>query len=157
MLVDWKTLAPESKVWVFAQADLLTAEQQTALKRELETFIQNWVSHQTALKAAYQIIDAQFIVLAAEAPSGCSTDTLFRTMTKLSKNYALKPVPNRYVAYRDQTDQIKFIDFPDLKAIIQAKKLLPDHTVFDNTINDLATFERAWQQKATASWLKRYF
>ena len=157
MLVEWNSLAPESKVWVFAHAEPITQQQKIVLKRGLETFIENWLSHQEDLKAAYQIIDDYFVVLAAETPSGCSTDNLFRTMKTLSQDCGLNPLPNSYIVYRDQNNQIKSIDFPNLKAAVQTKKLLPQDLIFDNTVSDLVSFEESWQQKAETSWLKRYF
>lgn len=157
MLVEWKKLAPESKVWIFTQAEALSNQQQRAVSKALETFIQNWLSHHADLKAAYQIIAGYFIVLAAEAPSGCSTDTLFRTIKTLSQEYGLKPLPNRYIIYQTQDGKVDFIDFPDLKVSIQTKKLLPTHIIFDNTVSNLGTFEKSWRQKAQDSWLKRYF
>lgn len=106
------------RVWVYLSNRLLTKEEQGAITRELNAFVDQWAAHGHSLKASAQILWDGLFVLAvdetAEPASGCSIDSSVKFMRSLGERFHFNPFDRTVFAYlKDDTLHYAKIDSAD--------------------------------------------
>ena len=86
MLVDFKSLNKNSRVWVFQSVTLIDDYIVETIKEKLTLFLSEWKSHQNNVKSSFEIISNTFIIIAVDENnlvSGCSIDSLVNFVKEL--------------------------------------------------------------------------
>lgn len=160
MLVSFTDLDPDSKIWIYQSSKKLSQEDQKFIKKQTEAFLIEWTAHGQSLQAAMQILYDQFLVIgvneAMNEASGCSIDKSVNHIRELEQSLKLNMLDRSKVAIRDN-DEIRLIEFSEIKKFIAEGSISKETEVFNNAIVSKGELESSWMQPAANSWIKRYF
>lgn len=99
---SFDSLPNDARVWVYAAERTLSDEEVRKIEYELQAFTTNWTSHGSALRAAAQVFDHRFVVLALDtheaSASGCSIDKSLRAIQQLEQSLQLN-LTNRLIVW----------------------------------------------------------
>ena len=93
MLADFHSLPEESRIWLYAREKALTQSQQDYILNIISEELKGWNAHQQPLTAGVSILENHFIVVGLDenknGASGCSIDTLQKTIQELEKDLSI--------------------------------------------------------------------
>lgn len=160
MLVDFKSLADSSKIWIYQSNREFSDVEVHEIKEELEKFVSSWKRHGDDLRASYQIKYKQFIVLAVDESyngvSGCSIDASTHIFKQFESKYQVDLFNKMKTAFKDG-DHINVVSLFDFQKFVNEQKIDNKTIVFNNMINTKKELEKSWEVTADASWHKKYF
>lgn len=159
MLVDFKTLPEESRVWIY-QANRSFSEQEIdEISSKLETFIENWTAHGSDLHSGYQIKYKRFIIIGLNQSfniaTGCSIDASVHFIQQLEKEYQVDLMDKMNVSYK-QGDFIAYKSLTDFKKMAKDRAVSKNTIVFNNLVTNIAEFNENWEVPASESWHNRF-
>ena len=64
MLVPFKSLPKDSRIWIFPSSEEIDIQKKTKIKERLIKFISDWTSHNKNLQASFELPYNRFIVVA---------------------------------------------------------------------------------------------
>ena len=141
MLADFNTLPESSRIWVYASEKALTTEQQNHISNYIAEHLKGWNAHKVPLTAGLTILENHFIVVALDetvnAASGCSIDTLQKTIQELEKELSIS-LMNRLNVFCRIDNEIQCVPSFKLGSIATANTLFYDLTIL--TKSDLNTY-----------------
>ena len=159
MLVDFKTLPDESRVWIYQSNRSFTDNEISEIETKLDAFIENWTAHGSDLKSGYTIVYKRFIVIALDQnlnmASGCSIDASVHFIQQLEKEYKVDLLDKMNVSYK-QGDYIAHKSLMDFKKMAKEKAVSKNTIVFNNLVNNIAEFKENWEVPASESWHSRF-
>ena len=93
MLADFNTLPEEARIWIYASENALTEDQQSHILTYIAEHLKGWNAHKVPLTAGVTILENHFIIIALDEnknrASGCSIDTLQKTIQELEKDLSI--------------------------------------------------------------------
>ena len=93
MLVDFNKLPGSSRIWIYASEKALNNNQQCYILKSISKHLKRWKAHKLTLTGGVTILENHFIVVALDeeknTASGCSIDTLQKTIQELEKTLAI--------------------------------------------------------------------
>ena len=123
MLADFNTLPEEARIWIYASENALTEDQRSHILTYIADHLKGWNAHKAPLTAGVTILENHFIVVALDegtnGASGCSIDTLQKTIQELEKELSISLL-NRLNIFCRIDDVIRCI--PSFKLGDQANK-----------------------------------
>ena len=141
MLADFHGLPEESRIWLYACEKALTQSQQDYILNIISEELKGWNAHQQPLTAGVTILENHFIVVALDesknGASGCSIDTLQKTIQKIEKEFSIS-LMNRLNVFCKIEDEILSMPSFKLGSIADKDTLFYDLTIL--TKNDLNTY-----------------
>lgn len=147
-------LSPSSRVWVFGASTPLDAAQERSIEANLVEFLRSWKAHGQPLRAAVEILDHQFVIIAADDaadPSGCSIDSLFGRLSGFQKLGA-NLLDSTLVFYRTKEGEIRSVDRATFRGLAGTGEVNGRTKVFDLTPMTLAEVRSSLERDASASW-----
>jgi hypothetical protein len=161
MFVAFDTLPAEARVWVYQSNRLLTETEQTEITKFLSDFLENWTAHEQTLKASAKIICDFFLVIALDesfnVASGCSIDKQVHCIKQIEQKWNVSLLDNSQVAYLSDTNEIKFVNFREIKQAISKGKITPQTRIFNKNIATIQDLRNSFLLPAHQMWLKNYF
>lgn len=159
MIVDFKTLPEESKVWIYQCNRSFTDEEIQEISAKLDIFLENWTAHGSDLQAGYNIVYKRFIVIGLDqqvgAATGCSIDASVHFIQELEKEYQVDLLDKMNVSYK-QGDFIAYKTLIDFKKMAKDKAVSKNTIVFNNLVVNIAEFNENWEVPASDSWHSRF-
>jgi hypothetical protein len=159
--ISFASLPDSARLWVFAASRPLATAEQQALLDATDAFLDEWNAHKVPLDAARDLRHDRFLLVGvdeeAAGVSGCSIDSLVRTMKGLGQQLGVELVDHASVFYRadDQVRRVSRDDFADAAA---QGAVTVDTTVFDNTVPTAGALRSgAWETPAARAWHGRAF
>lgn len=154
-------LPDSARLWVFAAARPLATPERDALLSAVDAFLDEWNAHRVPLDCARDLRYDQFLLVgvdqAAAGVSGCSVDSLVRTMKTLGQHLGVELVDHASVFYRDGERVLRVSRDEFAQAAVRGA-VSPDTTVFDNTVPTAgAVRSGAWEAPAARTWHARAF
>lgn len=149
---EFEKLPDESRVWVFAAARPLTADEREIVETEVPNFLSQWTAHGAPVPASYEIRDGQFLVIAADervSPGGCSIDSLFRFVRALGEHLDVDMLGSGKIWYRDKAGEIRGAERAELR---KSDQIQPESPIFDTSLDRLANYRQSFEQPARNSW-----
>ena len=157
MYTPLNTLPDSAKVWIYQSHKKLTDADKKVINNRLASFTESWLVHGEELKASFEIVQDQFVVLAAEdVASGCSIDSSVKIMRQIAGELEIDFFDRTVIAFL-LDHEIRLIPISGLKEAVANNQLRPDTLVFNNAISTLAEFRESWPAPARSSWVSRYF
>lgn len=161
MLITAINEMPEnSRLWVYQGDRVFLQEEKTQIEILLQNFIGQWAAHGAELKATYQIVYDQFIVIAVDESfnnaSGCSIDSSVGLIRSIEQNFNLSLLDRTKVAVIDN-ETINTYAFNTVKQKISEGEINPGSIVFNNTVQNVGEWKSSWKQQAKSSWMARFF
>ena len=129
MLADFHGLPEESRIWLYACEKALTQSQQDYILNIISEELKGWNAHQQPLTAGVTILENHFIVVALDesknGASGCSIDTLQKTIQKIEKEFSIS-LMNRLNVFCKIEDEILCIPSFKLSTVTDKDTLFYD-------------------------------
>lgn len=150
MRVDINQLSPAAHVWIFGVSPALDAEKETAVLRQVDAFLDQWASHGTPIRAARELREGSFLIIAADEQSersGCSIDKMFGTLRQLERDLGVQILDANRIFLRDgqAVRAVPRDEFPNAAD--------ESTVVFDVLAEELgAVRSGAWERPAADSW-----
>lgn len=152
---DLISLPQSARVWVFQSSKIIDGECELAIRAKLEAFLHEWAAHGQSLLAAYELRFARFIVIGVDEniamASGCSIDSLMRTMQSIDSQFNLDIFNRLKVAYRSGEDILE-CDVNSFSAMLQQGKANANTIVFNNLVQSLSELNSSWETNVKNSW-----
>ncbi len=159
MLVDFRDLPDNSRVWVYQADRSFTDIEVKQISDKLTTFVQQWKRHGDDLKAAFQIKYNQFIVLAVDEDfnnvSGCSIDASVHIIQSLQEEFEVDLLNKMNVSFKDG-ENINTVSMKQFKEFAKLDKIKNNTVVFNNMVTSKVDFETSWEVEANQSWHARF-
>ena len=158
MIVNFKSLNKNSRVWIFQSLDFIDDRVVEVIKEKISLFLNEWKSHQKDFKSSFEIRYNTFIIVAADESnlvSGCSIDSLVNFIKNLETSFDLQLLDKLHVKYIDNGEiETKHLDeFKTYcKNLDKDQKLI----VFNNLVKNIRELENNWKVNINDSWHKRY-
>ena len=141
MLADFHTLPEQARIWLYASEKALTQSQQDYILNIISEELKGWNAHKQPLTAGVAILENHFIVVALDesknGASGCSIDTLQKTIQKIEKEFSIS-LMNRLNVFCKIEDEILSMPSFKLGSLADKDTLFYDLTIL--TKNDLNTY-----------------
>ncbi len=158
MEISVKSLAPQSKVWIYQLDRPLQEEEKDQVNEQLTGFVAQWTAHSRALKAIGRVYYDRFVVLMVdetqEPASGCSIDTSVHFLQELEKEFNIRLFDRLTIAYREN-GHIQTASQEAFQQLWTDQKINDETVVFNNLVETKAQFDTAWEIPLQQSWHKR--
>lgn len=150
MRVDMNQLSNDAHVWIFGISPALDRERSAVLLRNVQEFLDGWDAHGVPIRAAADLHEGSFLVVAADEKrekSGCSIDRMFGTLRRMEEELGVKILDANRLFMRSE-EGIRAVPRGDFK-----RAAGPDTIVFDTTAEHLGEVRSgAWEKRAAESW-----
>ena len=149
MLVNFNTIADQSRIWIYAAEHKLTNDQENYILDHISVHLQNWEAHKVSLTAGVTILENHFIIIALDesknGASGCSIDTLQNKIQEIEKELSISLL-NRLNIFCRIEDTIKCIPTTKLAEHANKETLFYDLTIQKKSelSNWLKPIEEGW-------------
>jgi hypothetical protein len=160
--VPFDRLPDDARLWVFAAAHPLDDAQQAALLEHADAFLQRWAAHGAPVVGGRELRHGRFLLVGADeratGVSGCSIDSLFRTLGELEGQMGVPMRDGSLVFYRDTRGEIQAEPRAAFRQRAAAAGVTEETTVFDNTIGTVGELRAGgWEKPLRDSWHARAF
>jgi hypothetical protein len=158
---SFSSLPDSARLWVFAAARPLSPEEQQRLLAAVDDFLEQWNAHRVPLDCARELRYDQFLLVGADevaaGVSGCSIDSLVRTMKDLGRQLGVELLDHASVYYREG-DAVRRVTRDDFADAAASGGVTPATTVFDNTVATAGALRQGrWEAPAATTWHARAF
>ena len=161
MLVPFKSLPKDSRIWIFPSSKEIDIQKKAKVKERLIKFISDWTSHNKNLQASFELPYNRFIVVALnenlQSASGCSIDSLMYLIQIFEKDFNLVLLDRMNVQFRAKTKKIEYSTLKDFVKMVKSKSINLGTTVFNNLVTNKEEYMNSWEVPAIDSWHSRYF
>tara|TARA_B100000900_G_scaffold374786_1_gene356294 strand:- start:5253 stop:5744 length:492 start_codon:yes stop_codon:yes gene_type:complete len=161
MLVTFKELPDESRVWIYQSNRIFTNKELNYIRAYSYDFLKKWTAHGSNLQAGIDIPYDRFIVIglneSIKSATGCSIDSSVRFIQTIESKFNIVLLDKMNVTYRVNNNNI---DYTPLKnfIIMAKKKLIHENViVFNNLVVNKKEYRTQWEVPASFSWHSRYF
>ncbi len=159
MIFNKEELHPSSRVWIYQANRKLNSEETAFVQSFLAKEIDEWSAHGAALKAGFEIRYDQIICIFADesqhAASGCSIDSSTRWFKDLGNKFGIDFFDRSATIV--QTDGLQLIPFLEIKKAVENGVISSESLIATPQVSNLEAYTMNWPEKASDSWLKRYF
>lgn len=159
MLVNFKSLPEESRVWIYQANRTFTDEEISEIKEKLNIFINNWTAHGSDLQSGYTIKYKRFIIIGLNQnlnkATGCSIDASVHFIQQLEKDYRVDLMDKMNVSYK-QGEFVAYKTLSDFKKMAKEKAVSKKTIVFNNLVANISEFNEHWEVPLSESWHSRF-
>jgi len=145
--------------WIYSLASPLAKDQCTQLAQAFEAFLNQWQSHGTPVAGQIYLAHDHFVIIQAnpneDRPSGCSIDSLKKTVEQILQQHGLNWVDASHIFYQRTNGTIGSVHFQELSAQIEQGTLTADTVVFDHSLGQSDDLSQ-WEVPLKATWMKRF-
>ena len=153
MRVNIDQLSNDAHVWIFGISPALDARQSDVLLGQIDAFLDQWAAHGTPIRAARELREGSFLVIAADENcerSGCSIDRMFGTLKNLERELQVQILDSNRIFLREGAS-VRAVARPEFRNAANS-----DTPVFDVTAERLGEIRSgAWERRAGDSWHAR--
>lgn len=159
--MDSTTLFPSfpdtARLWIYAADATLTSDDEAALRRRMNHFIEEWSSHDRPVRGAFQIKEHRFLLLAATlksgAVSGCGIDASVHAIDEAAAARDISWIPTLHVIYRDAEGQIQHCSRSTFRSLAARGRATTETPVFDMGLDTVEALRAGqFEQPAGTSW-----
>jgi len=156
-LSAFSSLPDDARLWIHAADAPLSDATQSALLDRLSAFMDEWTSHQRAVKGAATLLHDRFLVVAAATRngdiSGCGIDDLAHAVDDAASALDIDWVPSLHVLYRDDDGAVVATSRRTFQQRADEGSVTADTPVFDPSLTSLGALrDGQFEQPARDSW-----
>ena len=159
MKVRFSDLPDNSKIWIYTSNRELSDDEVNKIEGFSNKFLNSWTSHGVKVEASVLIPYNHFIIICANQKnqnlSGCSIDDSIRFVKTIEEDLDISLLNREIVIFKDGED-IKKINFKNLKSEVSNGNIGPETIVFNNLIDTKKDYINNWETSASNSWLNNY-
>lgn len=150
----------ESRVWIYQADKPFNEEDIMHINEDIDTFCEQWTSHNRDLRAIGGVMHDLFVVLVVDesqsSASGCSIDKSVAFVKSLEQKYGRKLLERNNVAWLDENEQIHTIPLQELQGAVREGKISMQTRVFDNLVANRRDYINRWTVPLEGSWMKKF-
>lgn len=158
MLVDFKDLSPESRIWIYQCSRSFSGDEIIEVRSAVAEFLKQWTAHGQDLNAGFEIRYNRFIVIGLDQTkalaSGCSIDASVHFIQAMEKKYQVDLLDKMNVSYK-QGEYIAYKNLKDFKVMAKNRAVSKNTVVFNNLVATKQEYEESWEVPASESWHAR--
>lgn len=159
--IPFSQLPDDARLWIFPLSRSLTPEEEDAVLRRVDAFLDEWAAHGRPLRAGRDWREGRFLLVAVDEstapPSGCSVDSLVRILKEEGESLDASFLEHGPVWYRDG-EKIRRVQRGAFKALAEEGAVGPETGVFDHTLTRLSQLRAGeWEKPASRSWHGKAF
>lgn len=159
MLVDFKELPGESRVWIYQSNRSFSETELMELEKSLDQFLKQWTAHGSDLKAGFEIKYKRFIIIGLDqttaSASGCSIDASVHFIQAMEKKYEVDLLDKMNVSYK-QGEFVAYKNLVDFKKMAKQRAVSKNTVVFNNLVATKQEYLENWEVPASESWHARF-
>lgn len=150
MRVNIDQLSNDAHIWIFGISPSLDGAKSAVLLRHVDAFLDTWAAHGVPIRAARDLREGSFLVIAADEncdKSGCSIDRMFGTLKAMERELDVQILDSNRIFVR-RGDAVQAVPRSDFRTEANS-----DTPVFDVTAERLGDVRSgAWERRAGDSW-----
>lgn len=158
---EFSQFPADTQLWIYGFSKPLADADKQVIRRSLDHFLPQWMTHGQPVAGAYSIVADRFVLLAGRLESGisgCSIDSSVRNFKMLRDSYGLDALDRSLVFYRDRQGAVRSCHFTAFQQCLDSGEVGADSIVFDTTIDSLRDLrEGRFELKFENSWHARTF
>lgn len=147
MFVPFEEMPAYAKVWLYPCSENLRQDQRDAISKDIEAFVEEWLSHKRIVKGSGGIVSDRIIFLTADEEvvdvSGCSIDSSVRFIKSLEDRYQIQCFDRTQMIYQSN-GQVNSLHFRNIASVVESGDLNEDDLVFNIQANTVAQLQQAW-------------
>ncbi len=159
MLIDFKDLPDDSRVWIYQANRKLSDEEVSKISEKTNDFLTKWTAHGAELEAGLEMKYNRFIVIGLNqenaSASGCSIDASVHFIQSLEKEFEVDLLDKMNVSFYTG-EFIAYKTLLDFKKMAKEKSVSKNTIVFNNLVNTKAEYLENWEVPAHESWHNRF-
>lgn len=155
--------APDTaRTWVFGASQPILGADAVRLLGRVDAFLRGWQAHGEPVVGTCDWRYDRFLLVAADEEatgvSGCSIDSLFRSLREVENEVGATLLDGSLVFYRDPAGAVLSVDRPRFRELVAVGDVGGTTIVFDNTVGSLGAVRRGeWERPFSGSWQERAF
>ena len=153
-------LPSHARLWIFQSSQPLSSDEMGFIDKELKSFLADWNTHGSAMRADFEFqLDQILVVAAAEeqmAASGCSIDKLTREIQRLGAALN-KNLLDRQIIFYKEGDIIHSAPIATFWGLRKANRISDETIVLDTTVKNLNEWLTEGWKKFGLSWHKEMY
>jgi hypothetical protein len=147
----------DARLWVFGSSRALAPDEAERLLRKVDAFLAGWHAHGHPVVGARDWRHGHFLLVAADeratGVSGCSIDSLFRTLKEAERELGAPLLDSSRIWYRGADGTVRSADRAAFRAAVRAGEVSRDTPVFDNTVATVGALrEGEWERAFADAW-----
>lgn len=158
--VEFDTLPPTARVWVFGAAAPVMGAARDALLEAVDGHLAEWRAHGVPLVCARDWRNDRFLAVAvdeaATGASGCSIDGLFRVLAGVEHAVGTSLLDGATVFWRSDEGAVQSTDRPGFRQLAARGGVSAATPVFDTTVDTVGAWRDRFERAAAASWHARF-
>ncbi len=128
----------------------------------VDAFVRGWHAHGMPVVGAYDWLYDRFLIIAADEEatgvSGCSIDSLFRTLKACENDLGVTLLDSSIIFYRDADGRVQSAGRSEFRELVASGEISDDSVVFDNTVGTLRGIRGGeWERPLKDSWHGKAF
>ena len=155
---SYNELPDSTRVWVYQSNRPFDAAVLPALRTQIQTFVENWISHNNQLRAFGDVYHNRFIVLMVDesqaGASGCSIDKSVHFLQALGQHYQVDLFDRMQFSYLNE-GTVYTVSKEEFNRLFAAGEIKDDTLVFDTLVSNKGDFDKNWTKPLADSWHKR--
>lgn len=159
MLIDFKDLPDNSRVWIYQANRKLSDEEVKKITEKTLDFLTKWTAHGAELEAGLELKYNRFIVLGLNqenaSASGCSIDASVHFIQSLEQEFEVDLLDKMNVSFYTG-EYIVYKTLVDFKKMAKDKSVSKNTIVFNNLVNTKLEYLENWEVPAHESWHNRF-
>ena len=159
MIVDFKTMPDDSRIWIYQSNRDFNESEIGVINDKTISFLDNWQAHGKDLECSYSIIDKRFIVIAVNESvnpiGGCSIDFSLQLIKDISNTIGIDLL-NRLIVNCKLDNRIESLSLSDLKNKIKDGDFSPETIIFNTAINSKSELLNNFEIDIRSSWLSKF-
>ena len=159
MLVDYTSLADNSKVWIYPSSKKLYPQEVEKINEQVTDFLKNWKQNDLPIPASFQLAHKRILIVITDAEMPLLTDAINELVSfilTLEQEYNTVLMDKMNPCFK-QGIYVQYKDLKSFKKLIKDKAVNKNTIVFDNTIQTKMEFENYWEVPAKDSWYGNLF
>jgi len=159
MIVDYKQMPDESKLWIFPSSRKFYPQEIEGLKEKIKDFLSEWDDDEVLIKCSYSISFDRFIFVSVDDTKNSLSvkahDLLITFIQELEKIYEVILLDRMNICFK-QGDFVQYKDLKAFKKMMKDKGVSKKTTVFNNLITTKGELKYDWEINIMDSWLGRF-
>lgn len=153
-------LCDSARVWIWQSPRPLSSEECKYVSSAMGSFIEQWTSHNQALKAISKVVFDRFLVVGLDQErshqaSGCSIDSLTHAVEKMAIEIDVD-LFDRSTCYIYLPEQIVSIQLSELSQAVSDNRIAPTSLIFNPLVNTNGDLLNRFLIPISESWHSRF-
>ena len=159
MIVDFKNIPLDSRIWVYQSCIDFNENQLNIINEKCSVFLKDWKAHGNDLESSFLVKNNRFIIIAVNESynsiGGCSIDYSLQLIKEISDTINLDLLDRLKVNYR-LGEEIHSIKLSDLKNKIKSGSFSAETIIFNTTVKTKEELNDNFEISISSSWLSKF-